>query len=339
MKSLLTITAAVLISSLAIGQDAVTTDTLTLKNGNQITGTVKSTTGDKLLFESPVLGSLEIPISDITNLQTAGKVELLTKDGDRLQRRITGLKDGSLMVDGADALSMDNLDMLNPPAEVEPKWTGSLNIGASYSDGNTSRRSAHTAAKAQRRGKEDRITADASWDYSEDKASGTWVLTQRRTSGGLKYDYFLSKKSYVYGTARATGDTLADLELRFIAGAGYGYQWVEEEDLRFATEVGLSYFNENYRSMTPSTDTIAARAAYALYYEINEDVKFLQDVEAYPGLESSDDIYVTKDSRLQMSLTDDMFAQLQWILEYDNTPSPGLDRVDHRFNLSVGWTF
>ena len=45
------------------------------------------------------------------------------------------------------------------------------------------------------------------------------------------------------------------------------------------------------------------------------------------------------DTRLRSKLSESMFAQLQWILNYDNTPSPGQERMDHRFVLTVGWSF
>jgi hypothetical protein len=34
-----------------------------------------------------------------------------------------------------------------------------------------------------------------------------------------------------------------------------------------------------------------------------------------------------------------MFAQLAWVWDYDSTPSPGRDRSDNRYVLSVGWKF
>jgi hypothetical protein len=34
-----------------------------------------------------------------------------------------------------------------------------------------------------------------------------------------------------------------------------------------------------------------------------------------------------------------MIASVAWVMDYDNTPSPGFERVDHRVLLSVGWSF
>ena len=84
---------------------------------------------------------------------------------------------------------------------------------------------------------------------------------------------------------------------------------------------------------------IALRAAYFLRWQIYDGIKFLQDVRVFPSLENADDIYLKKDSRLRFALLQSMFTELQWELDYDNTPSSGLDRIDNRFFLNVGWEF
>lgn len=249
----------------------------------------------------------------------------------------------------APAIASNSDFSLNSPEllvqdDKEPRdiWKGTVNIGGFLSTGNTERRAANVAATTMRRTDIDRITLGFAWDYAEDKNQVTndWNLTQRRTSGRAKYDYFLSEKSYLWAAVLAEGDTLADIALRLALTAGYGYQWIEREDLSFLTEVGLGYFTEDYRTAgIISTETVAVRAAYSLMWQINEQLKFLQDVEVFPGLEEAGDIFLRKDSRLQAKLTKDMFTQLQWILDYDNTPATGRERLDNRFFVSVGWTF
>lgn len=243
----------------------------------------------------------------------------------------------------ADDFSL-NAPVLLSQEDQEPQgvWKGSVNIGGFLSTGNTERRAVNAAANASHRGESDRVTLGFAWDFAQDRNQATkvWNLTQRRTSGRVKYDYFLSEKSYLWSAALAEGDTLADIALRLALTAGYGYQWVERDDLTFLTEVGLGYFSEDYRTPGIVTkETVTVRGAYALMWQINEQLKFLQDVEVFPGLEEASDIFLRKDSRMQVKLTESMFTQLQWILDYDNTPSTGRERLDNRFFVNVGWTF
>ncbi|MCA8944519.1 MAG: DUF481 domain-containing protein [Planctomycetes bacterium] len=221
----------------------------------------------------------------------------------------------------------------------KPKWTGSVNASGSLSQGNTNKRTAGVAADAERRGEDDRLTLGFAWNYSDEKdATKTWTISQRRTRGNAKYDYFLAEKTYAYVNASAENDKFSDLNLRLVLGAGAGRQFYEEDDFKLSAELGLAYYDED-RYVGMDEDYVAARVAYSLEYTPRDNITFLQDVEALPGLEDAADIYVRKDSRIRLTVTDRMFTQFQWVLDYDNTPAAGLDRVDHLFLIGVGWEF
>lgn len=317
-------------------------DKVTLSNGDVLTGLVKSMADGKLVINSPVLGDVTVPLSDVTNLATAAPVDLLNNNGELLKRRIAGIEGGQLKLEGdIPALELGNLAKINPPAEEPPKWTGSITVNGNIAKGNTDRRAMGAAFNAIRRTDVDRITADASWDYADNKNPVTkeWELNQRRAGAGLKYDYFISERLYFLAQTRVLGDTLANLNLRFTGGAGVGYQWIDTKTTKFTTEAGLSYLNENYRNNDPSVDFVAARVAYYLQTKLSEDTKLNHSVEAYPSIEKSDDVYFQMRTEVITSLTESMIASLGWIWDYDNTPATGAERSDHRVLLSVGWSF
>ena len=319
-------------------------DQVVLKNGDHLTGTVKSMADGKLTLTSPLVGDVVIKMEDITNLITGKPITVRTRGGETLQRRVTGIEGGALQLANAEAggptgvsVPLADLEKINPPDK--PQWTGSIAFNFSMSDGNTERRAVGATAEAERRTEVDRLNAKGAWNYSEDKNGADWVLTQRRLSGELQYDYFLTKKLYVLAQTSALGDELANIALRFTAGAGLGYQWYDTEKFGLGTEAGPSYFRESYRDSTPDTDTVAARLAYHLKWEIADGISFLQDVAVFPSTERLSDVYLNADSRARLTLTESMFAQLQWVIDYDNTPSPGRERVDDRYLIGVGWTF
>lgn len=329
---------------------AMAQDRITLANGDVLTGSITTMADGKVTISSPLLGDVVVPMSNISDMVTAEQVRLQTASGDLLKRRIVGMEAGNLRLEGdTTALSLDNLGQINPPEKPKPKWEGSVKLNGLWTEGNTDRRAIGASLEATRRAEIDRISVDAAWDYSEDKDNsttatrGTWTLNQRRTGGGLKYDYFLSKRWYALATARVLGDTLANIDLRFTAGAGLGYTWIEDSTTTFLTELGLSYFNENFRVVTPpapsSVDYLAARAAYKLSHAFTEKTKLVHGVEAYPSLENGKDTYLQAKTEIVTSLTDSMIASIAHVLDYDNTPAAGFDRMDNRVLLSVGWSF
>jgi putative salt-induced outer membrane protein YdiY len=243
-----------------------------------------------------------------------------------------------LLLSTAHAISSD-LQATPAPAQTPvvaaPKWTGSVALGASYSDGNTDRRSASATVDTEKRREKDRFTLGFLWRYADDSG----ILTDRQTQLRGKYDYFFSKKMYGLAQASAEDNFSAALDLRLTAGVGLGYQFKESPSWKIAAEAGLSYVDSDYTGTVDDTAYLAARAAYNWDWKPNTKYNLSQVGEIFPSLERSEDINARVDSKGRVNLTDKMFAQLQWLYQWDNTPATGKVRSDNMVLLGVGWSF
>ena len=221
------------------------------------------------------------------------------------------------------------------PVKVEPKWTGSVALGATYADGNTKRKSVSTTADAERRTEKDRITLGFFWNYAEEEG----VITSRKTQGRAKYDYFFSKKMFGLAQASAENDYQASLDMRTTIGVGLGYQFEDTPTWKLSGEAGLSYVDNDYVGTTDDSSYLAARGAYTWNWTPNDKYELGQTGEIFPSLESSSDISARLDTKGRMNLTDKMFAQLQWLYQWDNTPAAGKVRSDNLVVFGLGWSF
>ena len=229
---------------------------------------------------------------------------------------------------------------LEDPPPPKLGWSGNVTVGATYTDGNSNTKLLAFSADAERRGEHDRVTMKAFRNYATQKDStGTSQTTQ--DNGGLngEYDYFATKKLYYLGGAGAEFDREASLDLRWWAGPGAGYQFREDEKLKVNGEVGVTYFSEDYTTAGADQDYIAARVAYHVAWQATKDTSLEHGTEAFPSLEDKDDFYAKVDTRLKTNLTEKMFASLEWVWDYDNTPAAGKERSDHRVILGLGWSF
>ncbi|HEB52922.1 MAG TPA: DUF481 domain-containing protein [bacterium] len=343
MKNILSVAAMAAFSLGAMAQDKIT-----LANGDVITGKIVSMADGKVVIHSPVLNDVTVPIADVQDMVTGAPVTLKTREGDLWDSRIVGIENASLRLEGGDSpsLALDNLGMINPPADKPEKWTGSLKFTGINSTGNTNRRAAGLMFEASRKSGDNRYSVDASWDYAEDKRQAPqsgYVITQRRVGAGGKWDHYLSERSYALVTARVLGDTIANLDRRLTGGVGYGYTFIDDGKELLLVEIGVSYFDESYRVVAPgqvsSRESVSARIAYRYETPLSETTKFVHRAEAYPSLEDQDDFYCQVVTELTTSLTDNMVASISHVLDYDNTPAPGFVRDDQRVIVSVGWSF
>ena len=302
-------------------------DRVTLRNGDQITGTLKSLEGGKVIFESPLLGKLTIKLEDIQEIITARPVTVVNKAGETQTKAMTGAGD------------LADVSAINPKKKQPVVWSGSVSIGGSWKSGNTDERKLTVQADFERRTEKGRLTGNGMLLYEEEKTSGDWNLTDRVYRGRLQKDWFLNEKSYLLWFVAGERDTLSDLDLRLGTGPGYGHQWFETEELKFSTEIGPSYVREDLHNPSDTEEFVAARLRAKLAWQICPAVRLLHDTSYFQSLEDKDDSHILADSRLRVKLTEDMFTQLQYIFEFDNTPSENADRVDNTVLLSVGFTF
>lgn len=218
--------------------------------------------------------------------------------------------------------------------EEDPGWEGSATVGVSVTDGNSDITKASATIDATKKVEKERYTLGFSWNFLEEEGD----VTQRKTYGEAQYDRFLSEKLYWLVQGSAEADEAANVDLRTTLGAGVGYQFADSEKWKLSGEAGLSWFNEEFGDGTED-DYIAARLAYKWAYEMNDRWSFEQSGKIFPSLEDSEDIYSRVDTRAKATLTESMFAQLQWVWDWDNTPAAGNERSDHLYLVTVGWKF
>lgn len=224
----------------------------------------------------------------------------------------------------------------DPPKMNE--WTGAVNVGASWSEGNSERRTANAGADAEYRREKDRTTLKFLWNFAEDKNASPRV-TDRRVYGAAKYDYFVAEKTFVYAETSAESSFASALDARSTFGVGVGRQFREDEQWKVSAEAGLSYVIEDLEQPGENAEFLAARVAYKTEYKPDDKWTFGHDGEVFPSLEDSDDVLAKTDTKARVSLTDTMFAQAQWLMTYDNTPASGAERKDDLYLLGIGWTF
>ncbi len=243
--------------------------------------------------------------------------------------------------------------MAQDEEEPDRTWQGSVTLGATTTRGNTDIQSVSLNADAMKEREGDRFTYGFAYNFSEQDGR----INQRRINGSAKYDYFLTEKSYALVSANALRDDApavvpptvptASLSLRATGGVGYGRKLAEGDEFKLDAEAGVVYYHEDFRRLpgavrsTLPDEYVAARLAYDAAYTPDKGEKdsIEQRTEIYPSLEDGDDVYIAADTRFKTTLTESMFGQIQWILNWDHTPAAGNKQADHLFILTVGWKF
>lgn len=338
-------TSAVIVS-LALFCGSLFADEVHFVNGDRITGKIKQLIDGKLVLESEVAGDLSIDVSKIRSFSSDEPVEIHFADGTVIKQRIESTEPGKIAILSTETLQAQQFELaqitsINPPAKPKAKWTGSISAGFSSTHGNTKAENRSLSADLVRRSEMDRLTAKA--DYArgeqEDPDTGEDDVTENwwRTRG--KYDYFVSKKLYVYGDTRYEKDSIADLDRRVVVGGGGGYQWVESDAMNFSTEGGLASLYEKFENQTDSNTELSVQLGYHFDKKLHEAIKFINDLTYYPSTEKFSDYYLTSTGELRGSITNNMFTNFKVIFDYDATPAVGAGNTDVKYIFGAGWNF
>lgn len=205
--------------------------TVTLDNGDQITGEVRRLTDSTLTFKSSVFGEVNIPWGSVKTLVADENVLIQLNDGTTVDGKLVLNEDGTVAIDEgrtgqANVLSRQELAALNPPI-VDPsmKYSGRLDFGGTFNRGNSQDDQLNVNGELVARTPQHRYTLGV--EVNEARSAEIKTTSNRRLL--TQYDAFLNEKDYLFANAKLESDELADLDLRTSLGAGYGRQFIDTD--------------------------------------------------------------------------------------------------------------
>ncbi len=320
----------------SVGGRTAAADVVVLKNGDTITG--KITGGEKgtIVLSTDYSAPISIRTNTIKKISTEGPVEVRQKDGTTLKGTLTVTEDGRLAIGAAEGgaptvVNWDSIESFNPPPSA---WSGSIALGVNSQSGNTRRVSASAGADALWKAPADRVGVRFLYNYAED----TGKLSARNTFGAAKYEHLFSRYLYAYVDAEMLSDKFRDLLLRTAAGPGAGYQVWDLPSITLSFEVGLSYFNEDH--VVGADDAwYTLRAAGTFTWNIDKALAFKEYFEIYARLNKNDNYKTRNEASITSALRSNLALKASNIIEYDRTPTPGIQRMDIFWILSLLFTF
>lgn len=315
-------------------------DTVTLLNGDRLSGTVLKMEADMLWLETTYAGTLKLPWSQVARLETDVPVRLQLNDRAQFDARLQPAAAGEVRVQpggiGAPVpLPLDHIAAINPPRHPDRTvLSGRASLGGSFARGNTDAEALHMDGEVVARNPTQRVTLDG--EHNEASQSGVNTVSNWRL--GLKADHFLAERTYIYAHTRFDHDGQADLDLRSTIGAGLGRQFVERDDLKFSLEGGLSLVHEAYGSV-PDERFPGARAA--LSYEqgfLGNRLRVFHASDLLLSLEAVEDYLLQTRTGFRVPMGNGLSLGAQVNLDYDAVPAAGKDSTDTALLFKLDYT-
>lgn len=315
-------------------------DTVKLKNGDILSGTVVKKETDKLVLQTQYAGEVKINWADISSLSTETPVKVMMANDATFTGAIEPAEDGRAKVkltglNTNTEIELKDLAYINPSAAVSGHgvdWTGYANVGGATTSGNTDNNQIRFDVEGIARSKQNRYTIGA----YVNRASANNESTAFNSKGYTQYDHFLNKQLYLYATGALENDKFRDINLRSSAGIGSGYQVYESDSLNLSVEGGLNYISTDFKQ---ADDERYASGRWALKYDqlVFKNVKFFHQHEVLFSIEEIANTLVFSKTGLRVPIANNLNASTQLNVDYANLPAEGRKRTDKTLLFSIGY--
>ncbi len=319
----------------------VRADTVVLRNGDRLTGTVVNVSADTVRLQTDYAGELAIERAKVETLATDGPVPLMI--GDRIESgRIGAGESDDVTVtreDGTtESMPLARIAYIKPtPRQGGPgvRYAGRVNLGYSRSAGNSENERLYGEGELRARHKDYRWSIGG--DARESSDDGVRSESNWRARGN--YDWFFRPRQFLYARSTFEHDEFRDIDLRSTVGGGYGYQVLDTDTTRLSLQGGVDYVNVQ---RDVGDDEEYPAAGWGINYEQQvwtDRVVLFHNQDGFWSLEDADDILVRTKTGLRFPLGNGFSATAQLNLDWDNNPAPGTKSTDETWLFTLGYNW
>jgi len=320
------------------------TDVVVLRNGDRITGEVKSLEYNQLKLSTANMGTIYIEWDKIATIKSDQYLLLERTDGKRYYGQLRpGEAEATLRVQGSSDERVEAVDMALI-VRAEPIESGSI---FDRTDGYVS--AGLDVAKAN-----DRSSIDFAGGLSSRTRAREWALdgsanltddssgeTSERYQLQFNYRQFLPDRAFYLGFGSMERNTELDLNLRTMAGGGLGRFFVQTNRAEWLGGLGLAYSRENYLGgeTFDSVEGVLTTSFRIFRYDFPE-TDIGGSLSVLPSLTQSGRVRAEGDLRAKYEFIDDLYFELKLYGSYDSSPPlADSEQTDYGLTTSLGYSF
>ena len=336
---------------------AARADTILMKNGDHLTGTIEHSDGKQLTLKTDYAGEITLQVSAVKQIVSEAAVVVTTKD----KKTVTGklnMEDANLDVGTANAgtvaVPLGDVTMVRSEPEqaaydhsLHPgfteNWNGAATVGFSLARGNSNTTNLAIGFNGTRTTLNDKLLTYATSIYASNDKPGAGGVTADDIRGGARYDHNIASRTFAFGSADYEYNELQFLNLRSIYSAGFGYHAIKQPNMTLDLLLGGNYTRESYSANT-STPAVQRNIAGVTTGEdfmrklgktttVNEQFYF------YPDLSNTGQYRFAFDLALATKINKWLGWQTTASDRFLSDPIPGTLRNDLILTTGLNFTF
>jgi putative salt-induced outer membrane protein YdiY len=319
------------------------TDVIQLRNGDRITGEIKNLQRGRLQLSTDSMGTVYVEWKDIARITSPELYVIELQDGTRFDGSFEATdKDNRLLLayEGkeryVDMQSVVFVDPLKLDVNRLRRWDGSVSAGFDATKANNTSSLSATVA-ARRRAEDFLISINGSvFLRSQDE-----VDDNLRASLNAVYRGLLEKRWFWAGVGGVERNDELGIDLRSLAGAGYGRYLVQTGRALWSATAGLSVVNEQRAGDEDAETNLEGFLNTEFEYFTYDSPKtsLTTSLTLFPSVTDSGRIRGNFELGLRRELISDLFLEISFYNSYDSRPPEEGENSDYGIVTSLGYTF
>lgn len=253
-------------------QSAALADTVTMKNGDRLTGTLGDSDGKAITIHTDYAGDVKVNWSAIQELASAKPLFVVTSDKNVISGTIAPEGDHLVVHTTPESAVVVPLAKITAVRSTEGQetyekiahpgllheWKGSATVGFALARGNSDTTDLNSGLALTRKTLTDQIKLYESSVYATSGATPTTPtsgVTANAILGGVWYDRNITDKMFAFGSADFTHDQLQELTLQSIYTGGLGWHAIAHPNTTLDVFAGINYTREMYSASASSIAT------------------------------------------------------------------------------------
>jgi hypothetical protein len=317
-------------------------DTIYLRNGDRITGELKKFEYGLLNLSTQAMQTVSIEYEDINTIYSSKFFDIRTNTGNRyfgrlMKSKVLATVDIVTVTDTISKRLWDIVQITPIKQTFFQKIDGSVDFGLTYSKASdVFQYSANLQATHRTINYSTRVNLSSILTDNGDEG------ISRNNDVGIRFTRFLPNKWFASATSQWQQNTELDLEYRFQAGLGGGYDFLRSNSFRLYGMAGLVANHEKTISNPSVSDNIEAFFAtqFKWFQYRHPKIDITSNFDLYPSLTINNRVRFEYDIAAKYEIIKDLFINIQFYGSSDNKPSNGgTAKSDWGVITSIGYTF
>ena len=312
-------------------------DVLYLKNGDQITGTIKRIWDQEITIEPEYADEFQVDLPMVERIESDREFEIEMPDGSDVVAKMQGVDDEGnqiLVIDGESVPVA--LGALRDVAEPEDysDWEVLVDYSYSLNEGNTESVNSRLAGEGMvKRGDHRHIATISQVNEEQDGAT-----TKDQSVLVYSYNWFFTDPWFFAANGQYERDPIRELERRFTGSAGIGRDIWNEPNRFLTAQLALGLSDEEI-GLEEETSTVAWWSLRFSHEFFSDDLEVFHNHSIVHTIDGRDNSVFKTSTGFRYEITDLLYLNVSLDWNHETDPAGTAEKTDTLFVVGAGLEF